>query len=45
MYLSSKIDLLEDAEFNILTVSSYKGQLHSLGTYDTLSEIGRKSVK
>ena len=46
MYLSSKLDLFEDTEFNVqaegedgITRSLYKSQLYFCGAYDTLSEI------
>ena len=51
MYLSSKVDIYEVVEFNVLafssvgkTASEYEGQLYYCGAYDTLSEIGRKSA-
>ena len=37
MYLSSKVDLFEDA-------SEYKGQHYCWGAYDTLFEIDRKKA-
>ena len=51
MYLRSKVDLFENAEFNVRAegeddkiASEYKGQLYCCGAYDTLSEIDRKSA-
>ena len=50
MYLSSKVDINEVFEFNVLafssggkTASEYKGQLYCCHAFDTLCEIGRIS--